>query len=81
MPCAHSSVLIPHDHRTLAPQFLAESASGCILRPWERRRWQGLFPKFEIPQRTMIPAKTVRYNGLVTDSKPFRLTESVKAAG
>jgi hypothetical protein len=26
------------------------------------------------------PAKTVRYNGLVT-GKPFRLTESVKAAG
>ena len=27
------------------------------------------------------PARTVRYNGLVTDNKPFRLTESVKAAG
>jgi hypothetical protein len=26
-------------------------------------------------------ARPLRYNGLVPDAKPFRLTESVKAAG
>ena len=27
------------------------------------------------------PTNTLRYNGRVTNTKPFRLTESVKAAG
>jgi hypothetical protein len=43
-------------------------------------RSEGAHPEIET-RKSNRPVKTVRYNGRMAESKPFRLTKSVKAAG
>ena len=71
-------MIVPHNDRTLATQFLAVRICP-RLKAWVAPLLAHP-PEIANPIVENHPAKTVRYNGLVT-GKPFRLTESVKAAG
>ncbi|HET7440194.1 MAG TPA: hypothetical protein VFJ47_02750, partial [Terriglobales bacterium] len=63
--------LITIPHLRSIPYFAHWSALTGVLRQFPQQQW--------LPSAAAMPP--LRYNDLMPEVKPFRLTESVKAAG